>query len=43
MNILTSSQWKENSIHHQVATNRKEWEREGAVCRIVIMESGMKL
>jgi len=43
MNILTYPQWKENSIHYQAATNGKEWEREGVLCRLVMMESGMKL
>jgi hypothetical protein len=42
-NLVRDAKWKENSIHYQAATNGKEWESEGAVCRLVIMESGMKL
>ena len=32
-----------NRRGHQAATNREEWERERNICRLVIVESGLRL
>jgi len=44
--FLLSHCWEEASIEvgqPSVATNRKEWERERKMCRLVIVECGLRL
>jgi len=36
-------EWERNKRGHQAATNREEWERERNICRLVIVESGLRL
>ena len=42
MNILTFTQWEKTTIVIG-QLNRKEWERDGKICRLVIVQSGLRL